>query len=86
MRLEFREKMISVVGEMYAGILVDKVRRVTEGLLNDKQGGFRSGTGCVDQIFTLKRIGEKANEKKLKVYVGLIDLEKQYVSAYSEAL
>ena len=75
-----------MVGEMYAGILVDKVRRVTEGLLNDKQGGFRSGTGCVDQIFTLKRIGEKANEKKLKVYVGLIDLEKQYVSAYSEAL
>ena len=33
---------------------------------------------CVDQIFTLKQIGEKAREKKRRVYVGFIDLEKAY--------
>ena len=39
---------------------------------------FGVGRGCVDQIFTLKQIGEKAQEKKCNVYVGLIDLEKAY--------
>ena len=36
------------------------------------------GKVCVDQIFTLKQIGEKAQEKKRRVYVGFIDLEKAY--------
>ena len=31
---------------------------------NDEQGGLRAGRGCVDQIFTLKQIGEEAQEKK----------------------
>ena len=51
---------------------------MTEGLNDDKQGGFRSGRGCVDQIFALKQIIEKAGEKKRRVYVGFMDLEKEY--------
>ena len=47
--------LLSVVGKIYAGILVDIVHKVTEGLIDDKQGGFRAGRGCVDQIFTLNR-------------------------------
>ena len=50
--------LISVVGKIYAGILVDKVHRVTGGLINYKQRGFRVGRGYVDQI-TLKHIGEQ---------------------------
>ena len=37
------------------------------GLIDDEQGGFRAGRGCVDQIFTLKQISEKAWEKKRSV-------------------
>ena len=44
---------------MYAGILVDRVRRVTGGLVDDDQEGFWDGRGCVDQMFTLKQINEK---------------------------
>ena len=33
---------------------------MTGGLTDDEQGGFREGRGCVDQIFKLKQIGEKA--------------------------
>ena len=33
---------LSMVGKIYAGILVNKV---TEGLMEDKQGGFRAGRG-----------------------------------------
>ena len=32
---------------------------MTEDLIDDEQGGLRGGRGCVDEIFTLKQIGEK---------------------------
>ena len=37
---------------------------MTEGLFDDDQGVVRAGSCCVDQIFTLKQISEKAREKK----------------------
>ena len=55
-------------------------------LIVDEQRGFRAGTGCVDQIFTLKQIDEKAREKKCRVCVGFIDLEKAHVRVNTEAL
>ena len=45
-------------------------------MIDDEQGGFRAGRWFVDQIFTLKQIGEKARDKKRRVYVGFINLEK----------
>ena len=45
---------------------------MTGGLIDDEQGGFRAGREYVDQIFTLKQIGEKTQEKKCSVYVGFI--------------
>ena len=55
-------------------------------MINDEKGGFRAGRGCVNQIFTIKWIGEKAKEKKLRVYVGFIDLEKVYDRVNRKAL
>ena len=40
----------------------------------------------MDQIFILKEIGEKAREKKRRVCVGSIDLEKAYDTVNREAL
>ena len=59
---------------------------MTGGLIDDEQGGFREGRRCVDQVFTLKQISEKAREKKRKVYVGYIDLEKAYERVNRKAL
>ena len=59
---------------------------MTGGFIEDEQRGFRTGGGCVDQIFTLKQIGEKAREKKRKVYMDFIDLEKTYDGVNKEAL
>ena len=50
------------------------------GLIDNEQGGFRAGRGCVDQI------GEKARERKCRVYVGFIDLEKAYDGVNRETL
>ena len=32
------------------------------------KGGFRAGVVCIDQIFILKVIGEKAQEKKHSIF------------------
>ena len=52
--------LLSVVGNIYADILVDRVRSVIGGLIDDEQGGFKAGRGYVDQLFTLVQIDEKA--------------------------
>ena len=47
---------------------------------------MRVGRGCVDQIFTIKQIGDKAREKKGRVCVGFMNLEKAYDRVNKEAL
>ena len=37
--------LLSIVGKIYAGTLVDRVRRLTGGLIDDEQGGFGAGGG-----------------------------------------
>ena len=70
--------LLSVVGKVYAGILVDRVRRVTEDMIGEEQCAFRSGRGCVDQIFTLKQMSEKMKEKNKKLFLGFMDLQQAY--------
>ena len=48
--------LLSVVGKIYAWILVDRVCRVIGGSIDNEQGGFRTGKGYVGQMFTLKQI------------------------------
>src|SRR5678815_4455924 len=76
----------SVVGKVYAGILVERVRRVTGRLIGEEQGAFRSGRECVDQFFTLKQMTEKMREKKNKLYLGFMDLQQAYDMINREAL
>ena len=70
--------LLSIVGKIYAGILIERVRRVTEGLIGEEQGAFRSGRGCIDQIFTLKQMSEKMREKKKNLYLSFMDLQQAY--------
>ena len=55
--------MLNVVGKIYVVILVDRVCSVTQGLIDDEQGGFRVGRGYLNHIFKLREIGEKAQKK-----------------------
>ena len=59
---------------------------MADGLIDNEQGGFIAGRGCVDQIFTINQINEKAREKKCRVYVGSMDLEKVYDRINKEEL
>ena len=41
----------------------------------ERTGGFRSGRGCIYQIFVLKQLVEK---KRKELHVAFMDLEKAY--------
>ena len=78
--------LLSVAWKVYARVLIERVWRITEGMLDEQQGGFRKGRGCVDQIFAVKQICEKAKRKKKKVFMGFMDLEKAYDSVNRKGL
>ncbi len=46
--------LLSAAGKVYGRILTVTLMEVTEGKVSEKQGGFRKGRGCVDQIFAMK--------------------------------
>ena len=69
---------MSIVGKVFARALNERVKVLTGDKVMDEQGGFRSGRGCIDQIFAVKRIVEKTIEKDKKVYMAFVDLEKAH--------
>ena len=52
-----------MVIKIYAGILVDRFLRVTEGLTDDEQWDFRSERECVNQILQKREKGCGKNEE-----------------------
>ena len=51
-----------------------------------EQGGFRSGRGCIDQIFVLKQWIKKYREKRKELHVAFMNMEKAYDKVCREAL
>ena len=78
--------LLSVVGEVFARVLNDRVKGLTEGSVMDEQGGFRSGRGCLDQIFAVKQVIEKMIEKDKVMFMVFIALEKVYDNVCREKL
>ena len=71
---------------LLARVLNDRVKGLSEGSVMDEQGGFRSGRGCLDQIFAVKRMIEKMIEKDKLMFMVFIDLEKAYDNVCREKL
>ena len=71
---------------MLARVLNDRVKGLTEGSVMDEQGGFRSGRGCLDQIFAVKQVIEKMIETDKVMFMVFIDLEKAYDNVCREKL
>ena len=70
--------LLSVPGKVYGRILIERVIENSEEQVGEEQSGFRKGRSCADQIFVLRQVCEKMREKKKRVYVAFMDLEKAY--------
>ena len=58
--------LLSVVGKLFARVLNERVKGLTVDKVMVKQGGFRAGRECNDQIFAVKQNVEKTIEKDKK--------------------
>ena len=70
--------LLSVAGKWFGKVLKFKLRDCTEGRVLEEQARFRAKRSCVDQVFTLRQVMEKAIEKRRELLVAFIDLEKAY--------
>ncbi len=70
--------LLSIPGKVYARILDYKVRDITETKVLEKQGAFRKKRSFVDQMFTVRQLGEKIIEKNKRLVMVCVDLEKAY--------
>ncbi|CAK1597415.1 unnamed protein product [Parnassius mnemosyne] len=70
--------LLSIVGKLYAKVLIERVMKETDGKIWDVQAGFRKGMGCTDQVFSTRMIAEKFLAKNQKVFCAFMDLEKAY--------
>ena len=46
--------ILSIPGKIYGRVLIRRMIESTKEQLAEEQGGFRSGRGCIDQIFVLR--------------------------------
>ena len=44
---------------MYGKVLIKRIREDTKGVICEEQISFRSGKGCLDQVFGVKQVCEK---------------------------
>ena len=70
--------LLSVVGKLYGRVLINRISGATDCVIGDEQCGFRRGRGCVDQVFAVRQVCEKAIERGKEVVWAFMDLEKAY--------
>jgi len=70
--------LLSIPGKLFGRVIIERVIQQTESQLEDEQGGFRRGRGCIDQVFGLKEMCEKYLGNGRDLYVAFMDLEKAY--------
>ena len=78
--------LLSVPGKIFCRVLLQRMRQTLERILREEQAGFRSGRGCIDQIFVLRTIVEQSLEWNSSLYVNYIDFEKAFDSIHHPSL
>jgi len=71
-------RLLSIPRKLFGRVIIERVIQQTESQMEDKQGGFRRGRDCVDQVFGLKEMSEKYLRNGRDLYVAFMDLEKAY--------
>ena len=55
--------LLSIPGKLYGRVVINRVRELKYGAMEEEQSGFRERRGCADQIFTVRCLSEKHLEK-----------------------
>ena len=73
-----RISLLSVVGKVFARVILIRLQRLAEHVYPESQCGFRAGRSTADMIFSLRQLQEKCREQNMPLYVAFIDLTKAF--------
>ena len=70
--------LLSVVGKVFARVVLKKLQVLAEGVYSESQCGFRRDRSTIDMIFTLSLLKEKCREQRQPLFIAFIDLTKAF--------
>ena len=68
--------LLSIVGKVFARVVLKKLQRLAERVYPESQCGFRAERSTIDMI--LRQLQEKSREKRMPLYLAFIDLTKAF--------
>ena len=78
--------LLSIPGKVFCRVIQKRLAEKVNQVLRESQCGFRKGRGCIDQVFSLRVLAEKAREYNTPLYLCFVDLRKAYDSVSRDAL
>jgi hypothetical protein len=79
--------LLEAVGKILARILLNRLmEHVCPLVIPESQGGFRSGRGTMDMIFSARQLQEKCIEQHVPLYQVFVDLTKAFDTVNRDAL
>lgn len=78
--------LLSAPGKVFARILLNRLKALSEKILPETQFGFRPDRGTCEAIFAVRQVQEKSREQGRQLYLCFVDLEKAFDSVPREAL
>ena len=72
--------LLDVVWKVVVRVIYERLQRLAEQELPETQCGSCNGRSCLDMIFTIRHLMEKATEHRAKQFCLFVDLKKVYNS------
>ena len=70
--------LLSVVGKVFARVLLARLQILADRIYPESQCGFRSGRSTVNMIFSVRQLQEKCRQQQYPLYLAFIDLTKAF--------
>ena len=78
--------LLSIPYKIYRILVLNRISKTVNTKLRENQCGFRANRSCIDQIFTLRNILERAYEWRQPIITNFIDFEKAFDSIDHDSL
>ena len=78
--------LLSIPGKLFARVLLNRIRNLSERILNETRYGFRQRRRTIDVIFRVKQIMKKDKERKVPLYYHFRDFKSVFDILWRKAL